>query len=378
MTRTAFDQSAYAWKALQDVTTSDEGKVRAVVATFDVVDNDGEVILAGAIPDGMKVTASSYNHDTVNNQLLGMGMPDAPPVAKGVIRIEGSKAVAYLDYFMETTRGREAFLTIKAMGRDQAWSFAYRKLAVQKPNAEWQAKGARLLLVKLGPLLDGAMECSPVKQPGGKFTQTLGTKSVADTEHQEAVAQIARMKAFAAELKQRESKWQRPRPVELDEWLPPYETEKVAKIAFVHGIKRLGIRQPPAMKFFRPLADTAPWGQYLPDRNEIWISIDQPCGEVVDTVLHELVHTKAFERGEGEILGDEWGEAEARATAGVIARTLFREGVFEGIDPKLRPAFVRRPTTALGPREGEDVIAYGKRVLADARRAIRMTSDEAA
>lgn len=171
----------YGWKALQEVTTSDEGKVRAIVATFDVVDNDGEVILAGAIPDGMKVTGSFYNHDTVVSQMLGLGTPDAPPVAKGVIRIEGSKAVAYLDYFMETQRGQEAFKTVKAMGTDQAWSFAYRKQAVERPDAEWAAKGARLMLTQLGPLLDGSMEVSPVKMPGGKGTQTLGAKSADST-----------------------------------------------------------------------------------------------------------------------------------------------------------------------------------------------------
>lgn len=66
----------------------------------------------------MKVTGSSYSHDTVINFLTGTGLPDAPPVGKGVIRIEGAKAVAYLDYFMETQRGREAFLTVKAMGAD--------------------------------------------------------------------------------------------------------------------------------------------------------------------------------------------------------------------------------------------------------------------
>lgn len=166
----------YGWKALQDVSI-DEGKVKAVVATFDVVDNDGEVILAGAIQDGMKATVSFYNHDTVMGHMLGMGTPDSPPVGKGVIRIEGSKAVAYLDYFMETQRGQEAFKTVKAMGADQAWSFAYRKQGVEKPSAEWQAKGARLMLTKLGPLLDGSMEVSPVKQPGGKGTRTLGTKA---------------------------------------------------------------------------------------------------------------------------------------------------------------------------------------------------------
>lgn len=171
---------AFGMKALAEVSVSDEGKVRAVVATFDEVDNDREVILGGSIPDGMKITGSAYNHDTVMSHLLGMGTPDAAPVGKGVIRIEGSKAVAYLDYFMETQRGREAFLTVKAMGPDQAWSFAYKKEKVDKPDAQWQAKGAVRILSKLGPLLDGAMEVSPVKMPGGKFTGTLSAKTADD------------------------------------------------------------------------------------------------------------------------------------------------------------------------------------------------------
>jgi hypothetical protein len=166
----------YGWKAARDVTVPDEGKVRAVVATFDTVDNDGEVILEGAIADGMKVTGSAFNHDTVMGHIMQTGIPDAAPVAKGVIRIEGKSAVAYLDYFMETQRGREAFLTVKAMGTDQPWSFAFRKEAVENPSKDWQAKGARLLLTRLGPFLDGAMEVSPVKMPGGKNTGTLGAK----------------------------------------------------------------------------------------------------------------------------------------------------------------------------------------------------------
>lgn len=162
-------------KTVREVTVEAEGKVVAVVANMDVVDNDGEVILAGAIADGTKITGSAYNHDTVMGQMLGSGTPDAAPVAKGVIRVEGKKAVAYLDYFMETTRGKEAFLTVKAMGADQAWSFAYRQHR-EPANDEWQAKGAVAMLTKLEPLLDGAMEVSPVKMPGGKGTGTLEVK----------------------------------------------------------------------------------------------------------------------------------------------------------------------------------------------------------
>lgn len=178
-------------KVAQQVTFGDEakGEVVAHFATMDEVDNDGEVFPLGAIADGTKMTVSSYNHDTVMNQLLGTPLPDQPPVGKGVVRLDGKKAVAYLAYFMETTRGREAYLTIKAMGADQAWSFAYQKEQVDRPSAEWAAKGAQRMLTKVGPLLDGAMEVSPVKMPGGKRTGTLAVKQ-ADPPVVEVVAPV--------------------------------------------------------------------------------------------------------------------------------------------------------------------------------------------
>lgn len=174
---------AYGVKFMGAPTITDEaqGRVQADFCTFDDVDNDGEVTLSGAIDDGMKCTVSSYNHDTVMGQMLGTGIPDQPPVGKGVIRVVGKKAVADLQYFMETQRGREAFLTVKAMGPDARWSYAFRKTQVAKPTPEWEAKGARKLLVKLGPLLDGAMEVSPVKMPAGKGTATLSVKSAQPT-----------------------------------------------------------------------------------------------------------------------------------------------------------------------------------------------------
>lgn len=167
-------------KVARDVTVGDEakGEVVAHFATMDEVDNDRQVFPLGSIPDGMKTTVSSYSHDTVIGQMLNTGVPDQAPVGKGVIRVEGKKAIAYLNYFMETQRGREAFLTVKAMGADQAWSFSYRQ-ELAPANAEWKAKGAKEMIVRVGPLLDGAMEISPVKQPGGKSTGTVEVKQAA-------------------------------------------------------------------------------------------------------------------------------------------------------------------------------------------------------
>lgn len=178
---------AFGMKALSDVTMTDEGQVVAVVANMDEVDNDREVILSSGMPGG-KATVSMYNHDTVMGIMLGTGQPDAPPVGKGAITVEGTKAVFRGQYFMETVRGKEAFLTVKAMGTDQAWSFAYRQ-ETAPPTAEWKAKGAVRMLTKLEPLLDGAFEVSPVKMPGGKGTGTVAVKQ-ADPPTPEPKAEI--------------------------------------------------------------------------------------------------------------------------------------------------------------------------------------------
>ncbi len=205
------DEELYGLKVAGPVSIvdPDQGRVQADFCTFDDVDNDGEVTLSGAIDDGTKCTVSSYNHDTVMGQMLGTGIPDQPPVGKGVIRIVGNKAVADLQYFMETQRGREAFLTVKAMGPDARWSYAFRKTQVAKPTPEWEAKGARKLLVKLGPLLDGSMEVSPVKMPAGKGTGTLSVKSAQPTASVDGAEHPAEDFAYVPD-REKPSTWKLP------------------------------------------------------------------------------------------------------------------------------------------------------------------------
>lgn len=181
-TKAAGAQDGYGMKAIQATVQGDTGKVRAIVATFDEVDNDGDVIVAGAVPDGTKVTVSAYNHDTVFNRMNRIAAPDAAPAGKGVIHIEGKHAIAEIDYFLGTQRGLEAFKTVQAMGADQTWSFAYHyDEPPQRATPEWAAKGATRMLTKLGPLLDGSMEVSPVKMPGNSNTGTLSAKAAAPT-----------------------------------------------------------------------------------------------------------------------------------------------------------------------------------------------------
>lgn len=159
---------------------TETGAVSAVVATLGEIDHDGEIIAPDAIPDGIKVMMSSYNHNSVMGQMLGTGQPDEPPVGKGAIHIEGNKAIYRGNYFMETARGKEAYLTTKALGADAKWSFAYGIEQTAKPPADLQAKGARRILVKLRSLPgEAGMEVSPVNMPGGKGTGTVSLKASA-------------------------------------------------------------------------------------------------------------------------------------------------------------------------------------------------------
>lgn len=147
-----------------------KGEVTAVVATLGVVDRDGDVLLPGSFPAESKVKLSEYGHDTV---IKGLS-----PVGKGIVVVEGDRALFKGHFFMETTRGRDAFHTVKAMGADSEWSFGFPKQVKTAPmTKDWQAKGARRLISGILPL-----EASPVLVGAGRNTQTLSAKEAADLE----------------------------------------------------------------------------------------------------------------------------------------------------------------------------------------------------
>jgi hypothetical protein len=261
---------------------SDQGKVRAIVATFDEVDHDADVFLSGSIANGTKATVSFYNHDTVFNRMQGIAQPDAPPVGKGVIRIEGKHAVADLDYFMDTQRGREAFNTVKAMGADGRWSFAYHyDEPPVRATGEWANKGARRIITKVGPLLDGAMEVSPVKMPGGATTGTLSAKST-------AAADVGVKTFFGRELVVPE-----PRPADLQPWL--VTNEHAAREMLDYAARRWGLRERPTLRWFR--GNGAKSGQWLADRNEIWVQSGLSARDTQLVVCHETFHALETQRG---------------------------------------------------------------------------------
>src|SRR5688500_7747010 len=91
-----------------EIKDASAGIVEAVVAQIGVVDRDADVFLPSSIGSGARVKISSFGHDVV--------LQGAAPVGTGTIVEQGGKAVLRGQYFLNTTRGRDAFETVKALG----------------------------------------------------------------------------------------------------------------------------------------------------------------------------------------------------------------------------------------------------------------------
>jgi Caudovirus prohead serine protease len=152
-------------KVLESVEIKDaeKGEIEAVFATLDVVDNDHDIIRPAAIVEGAKAKLSDYAHSAVFG---------AAPVGKGTMHRVGNKAVFRGRYFMSTTRGVEAFNTLKEIGSDQEWSFGYQVLGSEEPEQGDREKGAWRILTKLD-----SFEVSPVLRGAGIGTRTVSVKA---------------------------------------------------------------------------------------------------------------------------------------------------------------------------------------------------------
>jgi hypothetical protein len=250
-----------------EVKDADRGEVVAIVATLNVVDRDGDVILPGAIPPGARVKLSGYGHDLV---LYG-----APPAGKGTLTEEGNKAVLRGNFFMSTDRGREAFYTTKELGPESEWSFGFLKDVKQaKLTDEWRARGARRVIAGLVPL-----EASPCLLGAGIGTATISAKSAraaaAEAAKQEGLAIFRRNQAFLDALREPQGR------LALD------VCEKA-----VRWISRGTVQTPPLVHFF----DLAEYngtkvGFFDPsDPGSIHVARGMSDEDLVETVCHEVSH----------------------------------------------------------------------------------------
>lgn len=145
-----------------------KGEVEAVFATFNEVDDDGDVTLPGAF-DEADVPISAYGHSSWTHA-SGMGT-SALPVGVGRIRVTDREAILSGQFFMDTTHGRDAFLTVDALHKAGLGQWSYGYDVVNGEPGEWNGRRVRFLKRLL------VYEVSPTLVGVGVNTRTLAAKS---------------------------------------------------------------------------------------------------------------------------------------------------------------------------------------------------------
>lgn len=166
-----------------EIKSESQGEVEALFSTFGVKDHDGDVTDPGAFENGAKCLISAYNHQSWQG---------AMPVGKGVIEVGAGGARLKGQFFMDTSHGRDAFQTVKAIGDLQEWSYGFDVLSA----GETEVDGAKCRLLKSLKVY----EVSPVMRGAGIGTRTVGAK-MRFAEHAQAVmADLGKLRARAAEV----------------------------------------------------------------------------------------------------------------------------------------------------------------------------------
>ena len=135
-----------------EVKDLDAGIVTAVFSTFGVVDLDGDIVEPGAIKPG-PVRVSAYGHGS-----WGRDGAALLPVGRGTINTDNEKAWAEMQFFMDTTHGRDTFNTIKGMGELQEWSYSLRniKAVYEEINGRTVRRIKSVDVHEVSPVLMGA------------------------------------------------------------------------------------------------------------------------------------------------------------------------------------------------------------------------------
>lgn len=167
----------------------EEGSVKAVFSTLNVIDKDGDVTLPGAFTSE-RVNIAAWGHNW-----------GALPAGDGVIREAKDEAVFDGSFYLGTPQGDATYQTLKQRherGFSQEWSYGFDVLEAEPGVVD--GKEVRLLK-KLK-----VYEVSPVMVGAGEGTRTLAMKGldVSFDEHSEqlqvAVAEYAeRCKAGSVE-----------------------------------------------------------------------------------------------------------------------------------------------------------------------------------
>lgn len=91
----------------------EEGTFKSVFAQFGVIDHDGDVTRPGAFRDGQECVVEGWNHDY------------SLPPGKGVIHSNDREAWIEGKFFLDTTPGRDHYLTLKNLEGLEEWSYTF-------------------------------------------------------------------------------------------------------------------------------------------------------------------------------------------------------------------------------------------------------------
>lgn len=162
---TGWKSSAPATFAIDEAAGEKEGDVLVAFAKADgtTIDRDGHITDPGAFPT-KRVPISAYGHTSwpEKGARLPVGVTD--------VGEENGEARAKGRFLLDTSHGKDTYLTVKALGALQEWSYGYRILAHLREKA---SDGRKLLRLKK---LD-VFELSPTLVGAGIGTRTLSIKS---------------------------------------------------------------------------------------------------------------------------------------------------------------------------------------------------------
>lgn len=153
----------------------EEGTFKSVFATLNVIDHDGDVIRPGAFEEGQEVVVEGWNHD--------YGLPPG----KGVLHSDEEKAWIDGRFFLDTSSGRDHYLTLKNLEGLEEWSFTFDIEAAERGVHDGEE-------VRFLDRLD-TWGVAPVTRGAGIDTRTVALKGAGRLTDEEVDA----LKAFLKE-----------------------------------------------------------------------------------------------------------------------------------------------------------------------------------
>ena len=134
------------------------GEFKAIFATLNVKDADGDVTLPGAFEEGQPVRISAWGHKW-----------DQLPVGRGTIHSDGKEAWVDGQFLLETETGKEHYNVVKGMGDLQEWSYGFQI----NDSIPGQFDGQDVRFLRKMKVI----EVAPVMQGSGVDTRTADIKA---------------------------------------------------------------------------------------------------------------------------------------------------------------------------------------------------------